>query len=619
MRIDQTTQAGPTLAFGPSVSLSKLAHELLLTQLTKHGNEVSPQHALALEQLLDGFTKQGLGINTGRRAYALPCGSGKTLSVVAWIAAQYQLGLGLSVAVAAQQIESLCQIKSSLIDAGVPEHLIGIRHAKGAAATYPDTGEADLPIMLGSHSRIQGSLEMPSFCRHRGMPRDLLIWDESLVSSETTTLDVHDAASALNHFCAAGDKPLLTSVLQRLQTKVYEERALQHAGGEASIFTLLSREESDAAIDELGFSYCSGFGWAALDTAKHALRQLCCPMSVLDVGKGATGLVLMRCRVVVDPALENIAVLDASYVVSELCKADPTIRDATTSAMLGYKRYTDVLVKQTTAPSGRWQFKRGAEAAIALNAAVNSIRDIPIDQSILIVTYMAKNGLDLVADLKRALLDRGIKPDHLLVGGKHRIRFTTWGKHTTDNSFADSQHVVALGVLRQSSATVAASMAGQKDNACYRMTREHLEQVELSLLACNIMQAMNRGNCRRVDANGLALPMTLHLITKELGLAPLLQSAMPGLNWETLSLKQPTRTEEATALIVEHVRSLPATADKISKRAIFQALAIELGKDAKATAMSDALIRLSMNWLPGSKSDFKWRVEGQSIVRFRVE
>lgn len=618
MRIDQTTQASPTLACGPSVSLSKLAHELLLVQLRKHGNEVSPQHALALEQLLDGFTKQGLGINAGRRAYALPCGSGKTLSIVAWITAQYQLGLGLSVAVAAQQIESLCQIKSELVAAGVPESLIGIRHTKGTAARYPDTGEADLPIMLGSHSRIQGSLEMPSFCRHRGMPRNLLIWDESLVSSETTTLDVHDAVSALNHFCVVGDKPLLTSVLQRLQTKVDEERALQRAGGEPSIFTLLGPEERDAAIHELGFSYCSGFGWAALDTAMHALRQLGCPVSVLDVGKGATGLVLMRCRVVVDPALENIAVLDASFVISELCKADPTIRDATTSAMLRYKNYSDVLVKQTTAPSGRWQFKRGAEAAIALNAAVNSILDIPVDQSILVVTYMAKNGLDLVADLKRALLDRGVRPDHILVDGKERIRFTTWGKHTTENAFAGSQHVVALGVLRQSSATVAASMAGQKDDPCYRMTREELQEVELSLLACNVMQAMSRGNCRRVDASGMALPMTLHLITKELGLANLLQAVMPGLRWETTSVKEASRTEEAAARIFEYIRSLPQTISRISKRAIFKALAIDLGKDAKATAMYEALIRLSVDRLLGGQRDFKWGVEGQSLVRVPV-
>lgn len=191
--------------FGPGVLLSTMAHEMLLGLLRKHGNHVSPQHSLALEQLLDGLTKQGLGTSPGRRAYALPCGSGKTLCVVAWVAAQYQLGLSLSIAISAQQIESLCSIKSGLIDAGVPECQIGIRHAASSGVRWPDTGDDDRPIMLGSHARIQGKLEMPAFCRYQGAPRDLLIWDESLISSDSSTHRVQDAKTSLGHFCVDGN------------------------------------------------------------------------------------------------------------------------------------------------------------------------------------------------------------------------------------------------------------------------------------------------------------------------------------------------------------------------------------------------------------------------------
>jgi hypothetical protein len=37
------------------------------------------------------------------------------------------------------------------------------------------------------------------------------------------------------------------------------------------------------------------------------------PVSLLDVGSGETGVGLMQYRVVVDPELSNIAVLDASF------------------------------------------------------------------------------------------------------------------------------------------------------------------------------------------------------------------------------------------------------------------------------------------------------------------
>lgn len=597
---------------GPSVLLPKVAHEMLLGMLQRHGNYVSPQHALALWQLLDGFTKQGLGITPGRWAYALLCGSGKTLSVVAWTAAQYKLGLGLSVAVSAQQIESLWNIKDALVAEGVPPDLIGIRHSMGTGGRWPDTGEEDRPIMLGSHSRIQGSDEMPSFCRHEGQPRDLLIWDESLISSDTTTVGVHDASSALAYFRADDRRPLLRKIHERFLAKVTEELNKQQSGNEPSVFVLITDEELKLAMVELAGPAPGKLAWASLRTAQEALRQFARPSSVLSVGGGGnTGLVLMGYRIIVDPVLENIAVLDASYVVSELCKADPTICNATTTAMLEYKDHAAVLVKQTTAPSGRWQFSRKAEQALALPAAATSICAIPADEGILVVTFLPREGVDPELALKRELRNRGIDPDELR-DRRRRISFTTWGKHTTDNTFSDVRHVVCLGVLRQTSASVAASMAGQKDNAAFRMTPERLAEVELSLLASNIMQAMSRGNCRRVDAEGKALPMTLHLITKERGLQGLLQKAMPGLRWETIDTKRPTRTEDAARQIAEHVLGLPEDESRVSKRSIFSALDLQLASAAKAEAMAQAVVLLALNTLAGGQ---RWEVVGQSLER----
>jgi hypothetical protein len=602
--------------FGPGVMLAATAHEALIHLLRKHGNQVSPQHSLALEHLLDGLTKQGLGTSPGRRAYALPCGSGKTLSVVAWVATQYRLGLGLSIAISAQQIEALCSIKTGLVDAGVPEGLIGIRHSAGTEVRWPDTGDDDRLIMLGTHARIRGKLEMPAFCRFQGSPRDLLIWDESLISSDSTTVSVQDAITALRHFSDEERRPMLYSVLQRLQRKVEEEQLIQRAGGAASVFTLLSEDESNSALVELGHPHCTAFGYVALREARDVLKELTYPMSVLDVGGGGTGLVLMRCSIAIDPELVNIAVLDASYVVSELCKADPTIRDASTSAMRTYKDYSNVLVKQTTAASGRWQFSRRSESALALNAAVQSIKDLPRDESILVVTYMAKGSVDITHNLKVELRRSGIDLDAVLPCGKPRIRFTTWGKHTTDNAFSDSRHVVALGVLRQSSAAVAAAMAGQRDDASFRMTQMRLLEVELSLLACNIMQAMNRGRCRRVDEHGKALAMTLHLITKEKGLEALLTQAMPGLGWQVIEAGKPTKASEAAHQIKAFMMAVPSTQQKISKRSIFDALGLKLAPATKAEAMTLAVTLLAVE---GTRVPLhRWRVDAQSLVRVTV-
>ena len=254
--------------------LTTLAHRRLIEMLEGHGNGVSEDHSLTLWQLLSGFTEQGLHIRNRRIAYGLSCGSGKTLSVVAWIAAQYQLGLGLSVAVSAQQIASLCAIKEALIKAEVPETMIGIRHTFGSAAQYPDTGDEERSIMLGSHSRIRGKDEIPAFCLYEGTLRDLLIWDETLLSTDATTLLLNDADTALMHFAKDDKCPFLQLASSKLQAATQAERAIQRTSP-PTLLTLLTPEESEAALVELGRPlFGSHLNRLSHETAQTALKLM---------------------------------------------------------------------------------------------------------------------------------------------------------------------------------------------------------------------------------------------------------------------------------------------------------------------------------------------------------
>lgn len=597
--------------------LTSLAHKLLTDELTRHGNGISRLHSYALWQLVSSFTDQGLQIRTGRYAYALPCGAGKTLSVISWITAQHRLGLALSIAVSAQQIDSLCAIKSGLIDGGVPEKLIGIRHTKGLTVAWPDTGEDDRPIMLGSHARIQGKEEIPGFCTYKGAPRSLLVWDESLISSDASTLQLRMSETAMAHFADRSKRPLLSSILDRMKSAIHAERALVLAKQPPSSIALLSKAECAAALAELGTPYCSSFGESELlKTAQQALRMLQHPVSLIDVRAGASGEGLMRYRIMVAPELKNIAVLDASFAVRELCMADPTILDGTTEAMSSFKSYSKVRVKQTRIASGRYQFSSGkAERCLAIDAAVESIRGIPLGESILVFTFKDAND-GVLRRLTEALACAGIDVDAKVPSGARRLSFSTWGKHTTENSFSQCEHVVLLGVLRMSRLSLAASMAGQKNDLLFRMSNDALEAAENSELASNIMQAMCRGLCRRVDAEGDAHPMTVHLLTKEAGLRELLQRAMRGLSWETINVETPrqaTRTEQAAEEIAAYVLTLPRETLKVSKKAIFAAINVNLASAAKAEAISLALEMLREHAF--DRMEPAWKPHGLSLVR----
>lgn len=614
--------------FNPAIALQSrapeltmLAHHLLLSELKRLGNGISPDHSLALRQLLSGFSDQGLHIHHGRLAYALPCGSGKTKSIVAWIAAQHRLGLGISVAVASQQIVALCDIKSELIEAGVPETLIGIRHTKGSEVRWPDTDNEDRPIMLGSHSRIRGKDEMPAFCRYKGLPRDLLIWDESLISADVTVLELNVVDTALTHFTKNGRRLLVSQALVQLQTRMKAETDAQEKGKKASVLTLLTESESEAALAELGRPYCSTHAEMNLfETAKQALCLMKHPISLLNVGSGDLGIGLMRYQIVVDLALENIAVLDASFVVRELCKADSTIRNGTTEAMLNFKSYEDVVVKHTPVSSGRYQFDDGqANRRLALQAAVDSVLSIPSDEHVLLFTYKEEGRSTIVTELKSALRNAGVNVDAALPSGRPRFAFSTWGRHTTDNSYAYCENVLLLGIVRMSRLALGANYAGQKDDLTHRISVKDLCDVELTELASNILQAANRGRCRLVTSEGRALPMTIHLLTKEKRLQPLLERAMPGLQWETVAVdpeasdKPLTRTREATRQLMAYLNTLSDQQRKTSLKSVYAATGIALGPDAKAEAMMFALSMLSVK--AKQNGQHPWVQVQRSLVR----
>jgi superfamily II DNA or RNA helicase len=70
------------------------------------------------------------GETTGRIAFDLPTGCGKTQSVIAWCQAVYQMQTGHSAVIATSKVEELCNIKRKLMAKGMPEDSIGLIHSK---------------------------------------------------------------------------------------------------------------------------------------------------------------------------------------------------------------------------------------------------------------------------------------------------------------------------------------------------------------------------------------------------------------------------------------------------------------------------------------------------------
>ena len=612
-----TTEAH-SLVDGRSLPASELvvrqAHVNWLTSLQTNGNQPSPEHQDAGWQLLRAMVDQLYGLRTGRYAYALPCGAGKTQAVIALLAALASLRVfnrGITVLVVAQRVVALCEIKQKLISAGLSEQQVGLLHSKSGAA-FPSTGSEKRPIMLVTHWRMQQGSLPECASTWDGKLQDLVIWDEALISTESVTLALDTTLSALCHFAESGKCPTVAQAYERLNAAMEKEKATQQNGLVATaLSSLLTEQEAEIARREMWVvGHLDTTGKCLREQALSAISLIQNPISLVDPRNGNSAA-LMRYVVKVPDSLENIVILDASYAIDELRQADSTIRVGTTEAMIKFKDYSAVVAIHYPVASGRSAIKVDGRARAE---AVRIAKGLSPDERVLFVTFKDWHERQLRAELLAA----GMLLDQKMPNGEHWINVITWGRHTSDNSYTDCKHVVLVGLHRLPRVELASKLAAQMRDLTHRRDKTGLLDLEQSVIAGDVMQAMNRGCMRLTDASGKAHAMTTHIIAKD-DLRQELEQAMPRLQWESsvteldVGSKQQTRTQKATCLIVEYLDSLPCEVSKVSLKAIYLITGIKLGKDAKAEAMGAALLQLSVRGL--IKKGVPWTREGLSLIR----
>jgi hypothetical protein len=584
-------------------------------------NAVSPGHFRATQQMLSGMAAQAVNIDPGRYAYGLPCGGGKTQGVVALIAAAYELGLGLTFAVATSQIEALCSIKRDLIDAGVPAEDVGLMHGykwrqerehcgpgTGFASepATPETGE--YPILLLSHAKIQHGHTVT----YQGQARSLLIWDESLLSTDARAMAVKDIRRAME-LCKL-DTPDLVPFIQKVLEPVEAELARLVADEQQSprlLSNLLTLSEMDEARQMArGIGRRGSFAAATCDAVMNMLALVEQPVSVAATGNGGNGEGFLRYEVTVADHLKNIAILDASHVIRDLTQADATIKNRTSSDMLNYKSYSAVHVQQVKLSTGKTTLTKSPEASMPTAREIQRVIDAaPADECVLVFTFKdAKRGLE------KSLTQIGVDlSERIAVDGviRKRIEVLTWGQETSRNDLLHCKHVLMAGVLRRDPLDLSAALTGQQRSgeSPQRHSTETLRRLNLSEMAHCVLQGMNRGCCRVMDADGRAKAMTLTiLMTGADELYEVLKPVLPGIQWEysTPIGKPQSKTTQAAHRIAGHLRSLAKSAVSVS--ALRKALGISLGRDAMQEAVNVALAMLSI-------TEQQWRREARSLVR----
>lgn len=613
-------------------NLSAPAHARLVSTLQGYGNNLADDHVAALGLLCGVMTRMAAGELRGRYAFGLPTGMGKTSAIIAWLSRLTELGLDdISVAVSASKVEALCELKRDLIKAGVPPKKIGLIHSKkydpnrAAAvrrnepnldnyASEPSEPQ-DRQIMLVTHQRVRGC-SLDSFYRYKGKPRDLLLYDESLIVSDSTGVPINFLRAGVSwldtlHGTKERYKPVVSYLKQAVE-------AIASVDNDDSVIKLpeITEEELQQYRSVLS-------SHQALDAVHQLLNIAMYEVRVIRDGSGGA----VWYQIAVPPEIKNILILDASTPIRQLVSLDKTIIDVECPhrglpevrrlgcSLSSLKKFDQVTIHQMFKGGGRTtldqSFKQErAEDRRIVKEVIGVVKEIPEDEGILVFTYKqaSRKSVDFRSVLLSDLEDAGVDTSATLGKDLPRISVLSWGQETSLNCFSHCQHVILCGVLQRSPIDLAAAYLGQTDDIQGEVSWQTIQDLRRSEQCHLIYQALSRGSCRVID-NGHAKKMTGYIIEKDCLIKKDLDRVIPGarwLEWESKTGVKPGVIDSLAKKIEDHLEGLPQETDKISTTKLKKEMGV--ANDLPRTTWTSALQAFA-----SSQDD--WVQIGRSLAR----
>jgi hypothetical protein len=597
--------------------LTATAQRGLTASLIGFGNVLSLQHKTALYTLNDSLTRMATGKLQGRWAFGLPTGTGKTRAIIEWATAVHKLNLPYSLAVSASKIDALRTLKQAMIDNGIPESKVGLLyHDSRPDGLQPTEDNDDRPFMLVTHQRIRSSVRnLRQYYEYNGQPRNLLVYDESLLASD------------VSHFEFTQLMEAFAAILERTKRNL-EQHATIHNYVTESKAILEARFDTFNPFDadhiqqpyidpQLAERYIQD--WSKDTTISNYLKLANLDLRMVKAGKAA----IVTYKIVMPEALQNVMILDASFPIRKLVHYDKTIKSAETLPDLQklnvkfdtLKKFDHVDLYRLKSYGGRNSIEKGFKGERQMvKEVVKVIQTIPPDDAILCFVYKSqqKGGLNCAKVLQQALEGADIP-------NKDRIDIQTWGNETSLNCYAHCKHVFLVGVLHRDETELMGQYFGQVNDLHAAINKTITADLQRSEKAHLAYQALSRGACR-VMTDGQAHAMKGYLVEIDPEIESELSQVMPGVNWHVW---KPFYMPESENLIetwskklAGYLDALPETVQKVSCR--------QVRKDLKAERLARStwslVVQKCLSEEPSTSSKdiggtVRFALEGQSLVR----
>jgi hypothetical protein len=613
--------------------LTASAQRRLIESLERFGNTLSIKHKTALYILCDSFTRVATNQLQGRWAFGLPTGTGKTRAIIEWATAVHMHNAPFSLAVSASKIEALCTLKQDMIDNGIPEEKIGLLyHADKTGLKFKPTAENDdRQFMLITHQRIRANAaNLRQYNQYKGQPRNLLIYDESLLTSD------------VSHFEFTALMEAFAAILERTKRNLEEHasihnyvtecKALMEAHFDNYLTDVAEYIEQPYLDSRVAERYAEE--WKKDTTISNFLRLANTNLRMVKSGKAA----IVTYRIVMPEQLKNVVFLDASFPIRKLVHYDKSIKNAETlpdCVKMGvkfheFKKYDQVDLYRLRSYGGRNSMDRGFRGdRNIVKEVVKVVQTIPQDEAVLLFVYrlQQKGETNYARILLNELHSAGVDISARLPTGQDRIVVQTWGNETSLNCYSYCQHVFLVGILHRDDTELMASYFGQVNDLKAAIDKTITRDLSLSERAHLAYQALSRGTCR-LNQNDQARQMKGYVVEIDPEIETSLSEVMPGATWHVWKpfFVQETDTvlSQWKGLVEKYLTGLPTDVGRVSSQVLKRSIQ---GADRVAPMSWTRILRaISGQELKhhSSKDHMDhgvclWRLEDRSLVRVTAE
>ena len=372
-----------------------------------------------------------------------------------------------------------------------------------------EAGRNEAPILFTTHQMVR-SRSGSSFCtakdfHYRGKPRNLRLWDESMLPAEPVSFFI-DALSSL----AAPLRPYEDQFVKELDSFL-KTVGFRKSGEQILIPERLGEWASSILrSDSKGLRKLTDKQFLALEqVAKSAGMELTASQS-LKTGKTLVGTVAEL------PAdLTPAIIFDASGRLKEtynlwqkhrgnLVRLDPATND-----------YSNVTINLWKTGAGRDALEDD-EKGRTIFRQVAKVIEAKADEPWLLVSFKPNDDLDPLEEVRSYL------PDGI------RIEFVHWGRHFAINDYADIKNIVVIGSWLYPLGTYKALYEAATGRPAGKQTTEDISRIRASEFQANLLQAFMRGHGRK-SINGKAGECIAYVVASASpNPEPLIAAALPG-------------------------------------------------------------------------------------------